>query len=156
MKGPFLRVLAVLTVPCLLAGCGGADTELEGLVPVTGTVTLKGSPLGGASVCFVPTGTSEARAASAITDDTGHFELMTLNPGDGAAPGDYQVTVTKVEVTGEKLSQEEAQKYLMDRGTPPPSTTKQIVQPKFSSGATSGLTATVSESGPNEFTFDVE
>jgi hypothetical protein len=69
-------------------GCGGPAT-----VPVTGTVTLDGEPVDGASVMFVAEG--EGRPASGTTDGSGNFTLTTFTGGDGALPGSYKVTVFK-------------------------------------------------------------
>jgi hypothetical protein len=72
----------------LLAGCGGGK-----LVATTGTVTLDGQPLAGATVQFLPE-TPAAEYGHALTTKDGAFRVRT-GPQDGVAPGSYRVTVTK-------------------------------------------------------------
>lgn len=70
-------------------------------VPVTGTITMNGEPVAGAQVVFLQKpGTMEGKPASGVTDDEGKFTLKTyLNPKqspEGALPGEYDVTVTRI------------------------------------------------------------
>jgi hypothetical protein len=69
------------------SGCGSKD----GLVKVEGVVTLDGKPLEGAMVTFYPEGSGHF--ANGMTDKSGAFTLTSYQPGDGATPGDYKVTV---------------------------------------------------------------
>jgi hypothetical protein len=71
------------------AGCGRTN-----LVKVKGLVTLDGKPLSSATITFVRIG-GEGRPASGLSDADGNFQLTTLRTNDGAAPGEYKVTVTK-------------------------------------------------------------
>jgi len=71
------------------AGCGGSK-----LVQVKGVVTLDGKPLSLATITFNPI-EGAGRSASGLSDEDGNFELTTLRTNDGAAPGEYKVTVTK-------------------------------------------------------------
>jgi hypothetical protein len=149
-------LLAVLTATCVgLLGCGGS-TKLAGVTAVNGTVTQKGTPVAGATVTLVPT-TQGARAASGITDATGKFTLTTLTPGDGAFPGDYQVTVTKMEKVGKEYTQEEANAYYAQNQTYPPSPeTKSVLDAKYADAKTSGLKASVKKGEPNEIKLEIE
>ncbi|MEN1680960.1 MAG: carboxypeptidase-like regulatory domain-containing protein [Planctomycetota bacterium] len=72
-----------------LTGCNS-----NGLVPVTGEVSLDGEPVVSAAVMFFPEG--PGRPAWAHTDASGAFELTTYRDKDGAALGSYKVSVTKV------------------------------------------------------------
>jgi hypothetical protein len=85
---------AALLVPLL--GCGQSGPRL---VPVTGLVTLDGTPVAGAGVMFKPAGAGNLPPASATTDAEGKFSLATLNQ-PGAALGEYQVSVVKQETSG--------------------------------------------------------
>jgi hypothetical protein len=69
-------------------GCGGGRKP----VAVSGTITLDGKPLAGATVTFSPV-EGHGRSAGGLTDDSGEFDLTTFNSGDGALPGDYKVIV---------------------------------------------------------------
>jgi hypothetical protein len=84
------RICVVLGVValCAFAGCGRSN-----LVKVNGVVTLDGKPLSWATITFNPIG--GGRPASGLSDENGNFELTTSSTNDGAAPGEYKVTVTK-------------------------------------------------------------
>jgi hypothetical protein len=149
------RTCAILALLAVL-GCSG-EVKLEGTSVVSGTVKQKGTPLAGATVSFSPVGQGAGKAASGTTDAQGQFTLTTLKAGDGALPGEYQVTVVKNESVGKAYSQEESQQYYMKHQKMPPApATKSIVAEKFTKAATSGLTASVKKGTKNEFTFEVE
>jgi hypothetical protein len=151
-----------LVVPFLL-GCSSEPSV--GAVPVTGTVTLDGKPVEGATISFVPDGDSSL-SASGLTDASGNFRLTSVSPGDGAVPGKYKVTVSKLtadsQAAPQATSQEEAMKQLQDKmkaggsnafytKAPPP--VKETLPERYSNAATSGLQAEVKGSGENKFTF---
>ena len=79
----------------LVAGCGPDRPRTH---KVSGTVTLDGNPIAGASVMFIPE--SGGRPATGVTDEEGEFTLSTFESGDGALPGKHAVTVTLKEVSG--------------------------------------------------------
>ncbi|MCC9607738.1 carboxypeptidase-like regulatory domain-containing protein [Blastopirellula sp. JC732] len=89
--------LRCLWIAGLLAvvGCepntGGFD-----YAPVSGTVTVNGRPLEGATVAFAPQGESlnTGRPSLAQTDADGHFQLQTVNGIDGAVIGRHLVAIT--------------------------------------------------------------
>ena len=73
------------------AGCNSQHTP----VPVSGTVTLDGKPVEGATVTFHPLDDDkEARPATGQTDKAGTFQLKAGNE-DGTRPGEYKVVITK-------------------------------------------------------------
>jgi len=84
------RALIVLAsiVACTALGCDNSDTP----VPVSGKVTVNGSPVAGAGITFHPQG-GKGRPATAETAADGSYQLTTANPGDGALRGDYKVTL---------------------------------------------------------------
>ena len=84
-------LLAMALPPFVLVGCG------PGRVSVSGEVTLDSQPLADAQVLFQPV--SGGRPATGKTDAAGKFTLSTDKPGDGVAPGDYQVAVTAVSIS---------------------------------------------------------
>lgn len=87
----------LLLLGCLaLSGCsGGAEGSSRAKVyKVIGKVTLRGGPLIGATVAFAPK--ENQPVAIGKTDDAGMYELTTYEPGDGAAKGDFAVTVMKI------------------------------------------------------------
>jgi hypothetical protein len=88
-------------------GCGESiNYEVEGLVPVTGTVKVDGQPVANASVLFVPAGEgATGTAASATTDATGKYELVTGEEGQkGAKPGTYRVVISQYLKDGQPVA----------------------------------------------------
>jgi hypothetical protein len=90
-------LFALFTIVCLgQAGCsGGAEGGGRKTVyKVSGKVTMRGGPLIGATVAFAPK--ENQPVAIGKTDDAGMYTLTTYDPGDGAAKGDFAVTVMKI------------------------------------------------------------
>jgi len=142
----------------VVLGCGGEPDKIK-VIPVTGTVTLDGKPLEEATVTFLPQ-TAQGVAAAATTDKNGHYVLQTAGAHrPGAAPGQYTVTIMKIEVKPLR-TQEESFAQAKSQGAnamPLPTTeSKQLLPAKYRNPALSGFTATVSDSGKNSFDFDVK
>lgn len=70
----------------MLVGCQGGDTEA-----VTGTVTLDGTPLPNAEIVFTPE--EGGRPGSAITNDSGKYDLRYTVDKPGAPAGKYTVVI---------------------------------------------------------------
>lgn len=84
----WLPRLAVAALGLVLSvGCGGGPT-----VPVSGTVTLDGEPLEGATVIFTPQ--DDGRPSAARTDSEGRYELTFSRDARGALPGKHVVTIS--------------------------------------------------------------
>ena len=86
-------VLLFLLGAAALIGC-----SREGQVPrtiVSGKITLRGKPVTGAMVQFVPTGKA-GEAGSARTDEGGRYELMSAKGAAGVVPGDYKVVLSRM------------------------------------------------------------
>jgi hypothetical protein len=81
----------VLAVLALVGGCSDGHPKR---VQVAGTLTIDGKPLPNAELRLIP---AQGRPALATTDSSGHFNLWTFKPGDGAIPGTYTVTVVAYE-----------------------------------------------------------
>ena len=84
---------------CILqSGCGGASGDFP-VAPVSGVVTMDGSPLADATVTFVPSvgaANSEAGPFSrAKTDKDGKFSLETRDGLRGAVVGSHQVEISR-------------------------------------------------------------
>jgi hypothetical protein len=107
----------------------------------------KGQPVEGATVIFAPQ--DHSHPAAAKTGPDGRFALRTFKTGDGAVPGNFKVTVTKIEMTSQAMAA-----ATDDEEVPEPDE-KWLLPQNYGNFATSGLTATVSESGDNDFTFDL-
>lgn len=80
---------AWLVIAALAAGCGKDGPELAS---VEGVVVLDGQPLADATVLFTPV--AAGRPSAALTDASGHYELIYTGDRDGALPGEHTVRVS--------------------------------------------------------------
>ena len=86
--------LYLLIVLATSAGCGPQGPPLA---QITGTVTLDGEPLEGASVEFLPlTAAGSASHSIENTDADGHFAMGYTADRDGVLPGKYRVSISTV------------------------------------------------------------
>jgi hypothetical protein len=117
----------------------------------------QGKPVAEAQVTFAPISGS-GRAAYASTDAVGRFTLGVEGHGDGAFPGEYFVSIVKNIVDGPVLtSEQEVLKYKQEHdGNLPNVKPSDEVPAKYANPKSSGLTATVTDNGPNEFVFDLK
>lgn len=121
--------------------------------PVTGVVEYEGEPLSGAVVTFL-SGKDDgsdpnAQMAYGQSDSSGRFRLHRFPEYEGAVAGDYRVSVTKVEyIDTTPLNPDPERDY--------PPLEKSVLPDRYRDGKTSGLTATVTAEGPNEFRFVLE
>ncbi len=138
-----------------LVGCGGSGVDT---IPVTGTVTLDGTPVPGAQLVFVPAD-GAGQAASGITDDQGKYSLN-CSAGQGALAGKYNVIVTKknpddmakasaaaaggdVDMDAAYAAAEKAAGGDLSKG-PPEIKVGDLLPLKYNNPATSELTVTIS------------
>lgn len=84
-----LRSLALAALVAALVPLTGCGPKLQ---PVSGSVTLDGKTVAGATVTF--TSDDGKYTASGITDDSGNFTIASP-AGPGAYPAKYKVTVAK-------------------------------------------------------------
>ena len=135
----------------LLAGCGGSEDkwskERPQPFPAGGTVLYKSEPVEGATVTFLPQGNSQA--AIGQTDAKGRFRLQTYQPADGAVPGEYKVTVRKVEVAAE--AREETNVF-----DTTPIKEQSLLPERYGTAQKTDLTASVKEGDKNDFTFELK
>ena len=138
----------------LVAGCSG-----EGFPEthaVTGVVMHQGNPVEGATVTLVPSD-PKGRSASGVTDAEGKFAATSYfspeHQPKGALPGDYAITVSKVEIRElpEGLTPEEAQAAFAELGPP-----KNLLPNAYRSPNTSGLKVTVGDAPPEPLTLELE
>lgn len=153
---PFL--LIVLISICI-SGCGGGSETpkfFSELVPAKGKITLDDAPLGAATVSFIPQeGETNTRMASAITDNSGVFELITpianVSPDEskGIAPGQYKVVISKVLMPdGSVVPPETTEADAMAEGA------KESLPAKFSGFENTKLTVEVKQSTDPNLTYD--
>jgi hypothetical protein len=154
MKSWFLG-FACLLIAAAICGCGSGHPNV---VPVSGAVTYQGQPVSGAQVNFMAPGA--ARAAYGVTDAEGKFRLSTFGTDDGALIGSHIVTVAKPTetVTGAGMSADDPDggyAAAMAQAAKSPAVKSELPD-KYANAQTSGLTAEVTQAGPNEFTFPLE
>lgn len=145
-----------MTAALVLAGCA-KGIDAPDTVPVTGTVLYNGDPVPGAQVTFRGGGFT----AFGLTGTDGRFQLTTSADGDGAVPGEKQVTVTKRITAGGgsgpagAMTMEEAA-AAAERGeyhTAP--TVESALPERYSDPSSSGLRYTVEASGTNDFKIEL-
>jgi hypothetical protein len=151
----YLPLLLVITI-CSF-GCGQSGIPVE---YVRGVVTLDGTPLEGATVIFSPKG-SEGMVGAGRTQSDGSFTLNAqgAKPGAGTTAGDYNVTISKVEMPefvgmstdDPRYGTPEQEKLEQEAANAEPTV---IVPEKYNKAETSPFMAKV-ESGSNTFTFDI-
>lgn len=136
------------TVLLTVAGCGGKPQTAGKLV--TGKVTYHDQPVAGAIVTF----SSASASASGMTDEQGQFMLRT-SLGENVPIGDYRVLVIKSEEMPRSgvESATEADYRPPDDDAPPPPAPKDLLPAQYKTIETTTLSASVTEKGPNEFTF---
>ncbi len=161
-------VSVVSTVSCLIlmtagtSGCGESvkiPETLSNLVPTSGTVTLDGKPLKGATVTFIPVGDDAVRQAQGITDEKGKYVLITNVNGQsdeqnkGAIVGKYKVVINLILTSdGSPLPSGTTEADAMEKGA------KEALLSRYSSEEKSILKAEVSEitSPEKSFNFDLK
>ena len=136
-------ILFLFLVPALIVGCGGEKNP--GTVPALVKITHKGSPLSGATVSIV---SSDGKSSSGLTDASGIAKLSTVEGWEGAFPGEYGVTVQKVEMKTVPAPTPES----------PDGTRAQrddILPKKYANTKTSGFTMTVENGQKDPVVFDI-
>jgi hypothetical protein len=130
-------LLALVALALTPLACGTAGPEMA---RVSGKVTYQGKPVPKGTVTFVSTNAARRNAVGQL-DANGTYRLQTEQPGDGAEPGDYDVTV---------YSHDDV---ILDYKPKTPTPPKILSPEKYENPKTSGLKRTV-KSGSN--TFDLE
>lgn len=161
------RLLIVCLGTGIVLGCSRGPSRPK-TYPVSGTVTLNGQPVEGATVVFVPKSVAGGPAAPASaqaqgpqvatgeTDAQGRYQLGTFGKGDGAVPGEYLVKVfkySKPQVTSGTGAGEDENYQPPDENAPPPPPLKSLLPEKYANENTSGLSFTVE---PKNNTFDIQ
>ena len=121
-----MRHAILITCTCLIAVSAGCGDGRPQRVPVSGSVSIDGSPVAVGSIILRP---ASGRQAAGQLDQNGRFSVSTYESSDGCVPGEYSVTVYAVEQINAD-------------------TLKWYVPKKYQSTATSGLKANIE--GPTE------
>lgn len=138
MKRVYLSLIAVMAVLPLI-GCGASGNST-----VTGTITTTdGQVVTGGRITF--TSVNPPISASSRIAPDGTYELSSVEPGDGAPVGNYQVAiVSKISTAGGD-----------NRSGRSVATSKSLVHEKYADVRTSELSAQVQE-GANTIDFQVD
>jgi hypothetical protein len=85
-----LRKSTVLLISMVISGCGSSSNE-SGVVtvPAKGKILVDSKSFAGLKIQL-----DKVPYPHAVTDDKGEFVLETIQPGDGAPTGDYEVSIT--------------------------------------------------------------
>ncbi|QDT55104.1 hypothetical protein Pan44_31460 [Caulifigura coniformis] len=144
------RPAGLLLFLCV-AGCSSSDPDAKlnrpSRVPVSGVVTFKGRPIADADVTFM--NETANTTGTGRTDSEGQFALTTFRDLDGAVPGDQKVAIRRVDVVNKTPEDVD----VSAGGVAVPPEIHWIVPEKYSDLRKSGLTASVTEAGPNHFEF---
>jgi hypothetical protein len=134
-------------------GCGDS-TGLAKRYPVSGKITYNGKPVEKGTISFVPTAPDGRSATGEISG--GSYSLTTAEPGDGALPGSYKVTVIARDMDTSKLKEvaKGGQFHHDKEFAKAVSSAKPLVPSKYSLIDTSGLTAEV-KAQSNPISFDL-
>ena len=118
-------------------------------VPAGGVVTYLGTPVEKATVVLSIRRDDKNKSynASGTTDSAGKFVLRTFRPNDGAVVGTHKVQIQKITFS-------ERPKDLPPMADFTPVETSHLPK-RYGSPDSSGLTAEVTEKGPNQFIFEL-
>ncbi len=143
-------------IVALLAGCNSSD--FPPTMPVSGTVTMAGKPLERLSISFQLEGAA-ARTGFGVTNEKGEFQISTFDQNDGALLGTHTVTISDLpekSAAAEKNTDPTALYGQPGGMFGKPVKKKSRIPEKYAHPKTSGLQATVTEAGPNQFTFELK
>jgi hypothetical protein len=92
------RCVGLVALSLMVAmGCTSARDDRAAVYPVEGSVSFGGKSLEGALIVLHPEEVTDPRVlpARGYVDAIGRFKLTTYESGDGAAAGQYRVTVVQ-------------------------------------------------------------
>lgn len=157
-----MRLAFCLLIVSVLSGCGAKD-DGPGYAPVSGTVTLDGSPVEGAVVTFVPESGSgnTGQISMGITDSAGQFSLATGTGKVGAAIGNHSIAVeltvkpTPPAPTDDGLAPALPNELASAPAKEAEQKTLFVVPERYNSPQSSGLKATVEASGLSDHKIEL-
>lgn len=137
------RFCSMILVTAALIGCAGdsgtGSAKRPACTKVSGIVTLNGDPVEGASVMLHPA--AKGSPAMGITDFGGRFVLETFEKADGVVPGEYKITVRKMEAGTAPAAPKEGEPQGGDG--PKPTEPTNLLPVKYLEPEGSGLSVTV-------------
>jgi hypothetical protein len=153
----FAWIHACAVVLPLAAGCSSRVDDKwtrmrPPVFPATGIVVYEDKPVAGATVMLESQSSDEkARGKVAIghTDSGGWFRTRTYKEYEGAVAGAHRISVKKIEYLENKPSN-------ADPTIDYPMLERSLLPERYKDFETSGLTATVTEHGPNSFRLELK
>jgi hypothetical protein len=131
------------------------DPNRPKTAPVSGVVTYKGQPVEGATITFFAQ-PGKGRGAVGSTDASGQFTMTTFQPKDGAIPGSYRVSISKMDMEGAPAEGGPPTGGKKGEGGEPFSgIAKDLLPTKYKDAGKSGLTAEVKEDGAKDLKFEL-
>ncbi|MCA8984384.1 MAG: carboxypeptidase regulatory-like domain-containing protein [Planctomycetaceae bacterium] len=96
--GNCVFLAAVLQLSVTFSGCSSGVQKYvpEKLVPVTGTISIDGTPVAGVTLSFIPQSGTSGKGGYAVSDESGHFIAKDYSHSDGLEPGSYYVTFSRL------------------------------------------------------------
>lgn len=85
-----LRSVTCLLIVCAISGCG--ESGRVETFPASGSLSIDGQPFGPAQLSLTPLDGSVPPASAKVSAD-GKFVLSTYEPNDGAAVGEFKVSL---------------------------------------------------------------
>ena len=129
----------------LVLSCGCGPKGRSGLIPVSGTVTLDGTPLAQGVIVFEPESSEEAVVNAAVAIENGQYQ----SPDNGGLlPGVYRVSISSTPAAQPASDPVKAMEQASEPTAPDP------IPPKYNKK--SELQATVSADKPAQFDFDLK
>ena len=156
-------ILVILALLCLL-GCGKKRPEgLEQIYPCNITVTKGGTPLADARV-VLHSKTGVGFTFAGMTNSQGKTEIISEFDFKGVPAGNYGVAIIKSpENPVKKKSQEELNAMTMEEGQAyfaqyhaAAGKLEKVIPDHLTVPSASPLEIAVTESGPNDFSFEIE
>ncbi|MDR0870559.1 MAG: hypothetical protein LBN39_07170 [Planctomycetaceae bacterium] len=149
-------VMICLMVIVLLNGCRHGDPRSRDLVPAAGSVEYQGKPVEEATVVFFNKDDPAKPGGSAVTTSDGKFKISLYGDGDGTYPGNYVVSVSKIEVKS-KLTDEQILDYERNNKDIPENNTKTIflLPEKYASKVTTDINLTIPPKGDKNIKIEL-
>lgn len=143
-----LLLIHAAAVCLFMMGCTAGNQNNPPTSPVTGKVTYKGEAVEGAAVKFLPHD-PQAKVANATSGADGTYAVSTFEPGDGAMPGKYKITVRKL------VSVQQGIQNDGEHAGEPAFVNKDMLPKKYMSIGNTPLEFEVTADGDNAFNIDL-
>ncbi len=129
------QLACLMIASCFLSGCGPKELPAT----VEGTLRMEGQPLDRCLITFLPEPgqNDEMATASGMTDAEGRYRLQSEDQRDGAATGNYRVTIQDMAVsTGVRRRDHGTADLQREEGSSPPKVRRSRIPKAYSSAST--------------------